>query len=392
MRLPLIAVALAAPAIPAVAQVEMVIGAVGGADADGRVAVDLRLLNDADTVQEMHLPDRVEARLESASGADRTLWLVRDDATPARKTLPAGGFARARYRFEARESDLAAGVLSVPAWSAQRIAFNLAPPPIETPPQVEPTDSPPWMTPAEERRTGHGFLDNLSSYEPVYAVYGPDTHSAARLQFSFKYQLLGHRSDKRPSWMNGLHFAYTQRMFWDLEEDSSPFRNIDYQPELLYITPAVTLGNDIHLNAQLGWRHESNGRAGDQSRSLNSLYVAPMAALPLGGGYTLTVAPRLSFLVGSKKDNPDIRQYRGHTALVAGIGKERSWQLATTTRFDVDSGKGSLNAELSYPLTGILHMLPDLYLFGQSFFGYGENLLDYNRSITRFRIGIGAIR
>lgn len=386
--------ALAMAAAPVAAQVEMVIGAVGDPDASGRPAVDLRLLNDAASAAEMQLPERVRARLEDAAGGAGILWLVRDATTPAQVSLPAGGFARARYRFEIRQPDLAKGVLSVPEWSAQRIAFTLKPPPVADPPvHMTASDAPSSVIPStEERMDGSGFLHNLSSYEPVYAVYGPDTNSAARLQFSFKYQLFGRRSDQRPSWLNGLHLAYTQRMFWDLEGDSSPFRNIDYQPELLYITPVVTLGQDMRLHAQLGWRHESNGQAGEESRSLNSLYIAPMAAMPLGDGYTLSVAPRLSFLVGSKKDNPDIRAYRGHTSIYAALGKERSWQLATTTRLDIESGRGSLNAELSYPLAGILHILPDLYLFGQGFVGYGENLLDYNRNLTRFRIGLGVVR
>src|SRR3546814_983218 len=76
-------------------------------------------------------------------------------------------------------------------------------------------------------------------------------------------------------------------MFWDLGAYSSPFRNIDFQPELFYLTPSTTLSNGISLSAQGGIRHESNGRDGDASRSINSIYIAPMAAIPLGDGYNL---------------------------------------------------------------------------------------------------------
>src|SRR3546814_1063191 len=82
-------------------------------------------------------------------------------------------------------------------------------------------------------------------------------------------------------------------MFWDLGAYSSPFRNIDFQPELFYLTPSTTLSNGISLSAQGGIRHESNGRDGDASRSINSIYIAPMAAIPLGDGYNLSLAPRL---------------------------------------------------------------------------------------------------
>src|SRR3546814_18179315 len=95
-------------------------------------------------------------------------------------------------------------------------------------------------------------------------------------------------------------------MFWDLESKSSPFRNIDFQPELIYITPTVGLTGDIAMTVQAGIRHESNGRDGPQSRSINSIYIAPMATLPIAGDYRLTFAPRLSLYVGNKSDNPDI--------------------------------------------------------------------------------------
>lgn len=35
---------------------------------------------------------------------------------------------------------------------------------------------------------------------------------------------------------------------------------------------------------------------------------------------------------------------------------------------------------------------PDVYLFAQSFVGYGENLLDYDRHLKRLRIGVALVR
>jgi len=51
-----------------------------------------------------------------------------------------------------------------------------------------------------------------------------------------------------------------------------------------------------------------------------------------------------------------------------------------------------VNGELSYPLPGLLGGGPDVYLFVQGFVGYGENLLDYNRSKTRLRAGFALVR
>ena len=117
-----------------------------------------------------------------------------------------------------------------------------------------------------------------------------------------------------------------------------------------------------------------------------------MAAIPLGSGYRLSLAPRLSLFVGDKSDNPDIRRYRGNTALSAEIGKDDGLRLSTLTRFNPASGKGAISADLSYPLPRLLGGGPDFYLFGQSFVGYGENLLDYDRKTTRLRIGVALVR
>src|SRR3546814_7244245 len=77
------------------------------------------------------------------------------------------------------------------------------------------------------------------------------------------------------------------------------------------------------------------------SRSLNTLYIQPVATMPIGK-YTLSLGPRLSFYVGSLEDNPDIKRYRGNTALFAQIGQDDGLRLTTNTRFNFSSGKGAI--------------------------------------------------
>src|SRR3546814_13900988 len=71
-------------------------------------------------------------------------------------------------------------------------------------------------------------------------------YSDARLQISFKYQIFGPPAapDRRQSWEQGIHFAYTQRMFWDLGAKSSPFRNIDFMPALFYLAPTLAFRSE----------------------------------------------------------------------------------------------------------------------------------------------------
>ena len=117
-----------------------------------------------------------------------------------------------------------------------------------------------------------------------------------------------------------------------------------------------------------------------------------MAAFSLNGDTRLTVAPRAWFYAGDLSDNPDIRRYRGNAGLFVEIGEENGLRLSTSSRFNFGSGKGSIAADLSYPLRRLLGGGPDFYLFGQTFTGYGENLLDYTRRMKRLRIGLALVR
>jgi outer membrane phospholipase A len=104
------------------------------------------------------------------------------------------------------------------------------------------------------------------------------------------------------------------------------------------------------------------------------------------------VAPRAWFYAGDLSDNPDIRRYRGNTGLFVEIGEENGLRLSTSSRFNLGSGKGAISGDLSYPLRRLLGGGPDFYLFAQSFTGYGENLLDYNKRVNRLRLGVALVR
>lgn len=365
-----------------------------------KIVVDLRLLNDGDRAVSYTLPEIVTARVMQ-EGAERAIALRCQQGTTRILMLPPTGFVKLDCHGDL-ETVLKSGTLSIPEWGSAEVSIKAderttrmataQPSPVKavSPEAGEELNA----APPGDRRAGNAFAGNLAPYEPIYAVYGPGTDSAARIQISFKYRLFGSRESAGlgPSWRDGLHFAYTQRMFWDVNARSSPFRNVDYLPELFYLTRPITLDEGFILGGQFGVRHESNGRAGEQSRSLNSVYLAPMAAIQLSNGYRLTVGPRLSFLIGDSSDNPNIMRYRGATSLFMEVGRKDGLRLSTSTRFNVSSGKGALGADISYPLNRLWSGGPDLYLYGQSFLGYGENLLDYDRKVTRLRIGLAIIR
>lgn len=383
-----------------------------------RVRVEITLLNPTSAKEARDLPNEIVAEL-TMDGQSIPVTLRRPEGAPALKAAT-GGFVQGEYLFAlppgvqagkgvlalAREKSALGYAFQIPK-SAVAISTRGSGASVDvasadvsgadvsaTEAEQEPAPIAATLdAPTAKPDRGNAFLGNLSSYDPIYAVYGPGTNSDGRLQISFKYQLFGEagKVGEGAPFINGLHFGFTQRLFWDLGANSSPFRNIDFMPEVFYLVPAMPVSDNLALGGQIGLRHESNGRDGDQSRSLNNFYVQTMATTALGK-YKLSIGPRLWFFVGDREDNPDIERYRGNTGLFAEIGRDDGLRLTATTRLNPSSGKGSINSEISYPMDRIIDTPLNLYVFGQGFAGYGENLLDYNRKTTRFRIGIGIVR
>ncbi|MDO6413192.1 phospholipase A [Sphingomonas sp. BIUV-7] len=380
---------LAAPAVAA--PIRLIVSGTKVDAAAGRVVVEIVAINPTGMAAAYEPSDTIAASLKSANGRSDTVTLrLAPGQSPHRDIAPAG-FAPLRY-----EGDLpigtGPGMLSLALADAPIIALNIpegAPSPdavqvaTAEPATIAPLPAPPSAGSPKD----NPFLANLSAYEPIYFVYGPGTDTAARIQISLKYQLLG----RRGNWLDGINFAYTQRMFWDLAQISSPFRDVNYMPELFYLVPPRTVGDGIAIGGRFGARHESNGRSGASSRTLNTLYIQPEATLPLGR-YSLTLGPRLWAYVGPQDGNPDIERYRGHSGLYVAFGEDEGLRLSLTSRLNFGSGKGAVDGVLSYPLTQMWASGPQLYLIAQGFAGYGESLLDYNRKQTRARIGFGITR
>ena len=401
-----VAAAIAAPQ----AEARMLVSAVEPADAGSFLLVEVTVLNTAAEAVEKSFPERMAGTLTIAR-RPVPVELVRAVDAPAAQTVPPGGFAQARYVLALPEGrplpsaalltlagqDTPGLAFSLPAASGRALAMR-KPEAAGAESEITPPDHAAILTPANEVSptpdTGNFYIGNLSSYAPIYAAYGPGTNTEIRLQFSLKYQLFGDPGAVGPghSPLNGIHFGYTQRMFWDWAAQSSPFRNIDFMPEIFYLVPAQQVADGFSLGGQAGLRHASNGRDGEDSRSINTIYFQPVGSTALGGGYRLSVGPMVEFYIGSLKDNPDIKRYRGSTGLFVEIDDVDGLRLSTNTRYSFRSGRASFNAELSYPFDRIIDTSLNLYLFGQFFTGYGENLLDYNRQDTRLRVGFAIVR
>lgn len=180
-----------------------------------------------------------------------------------------------------------------------------------------------------------------------------------------------------------LWFAYTQRSFWQLYDfdDSSPFRETDYEPEVLFNfrTRFSLLGLKFRF-FQFGINHQSNGQSDPVSRSWNRL-VANVGiergdlSLLLKGWYRLPESVE-------DDDNPGIDKYMGHGEVwIYYFLKSHRVGVMLRNNMDFREFRGAIQLEWSFPL------FAQVGGYVQYFIGYGESLIDYDHRVNRIGIG-----
>ncbi len=203
-------------------------------------------------------------------------------------------------------------------------------------------------------------------------------HTEAKFQISFKVKLwediLGRDMD--------LWFAYTQLAFWQVYNTafSSPFRETNYEPELL-----LNFRTDYNLFGlrgkiiNFGLNHQSNGRSEPLSRSWNRV-VANFGFER--GQFNLLLKTWYRIPENENDDdNHDIEKYMGYGELW-GFYFWKKTRFAMMVRNNLRSeNKGAVQLEWAFPL------IERISAYLQYFNGYGESLIDYDKSVNRFSIG-----
>jgi len=243
-----------------------------------------------------------------------------------------------------------------------------------------------------QRLTGRsaGLEPPLSQEDPIYFVLGGADGWDARFQLSFKYRLFDQASGygAEAPWLVGFYFGYTQTSFWDLSSDSKPFHDTSYRPSFFWKWDRTDSQTWID-SARFGFEHESNGQAGDESRSVNTLFVRPEWHWTTREGGAVEFTPKL-YAYLSKDENPDIQKYRGYADWRLRHDSGGLWITTAVGRLGT-AGKGALLLDLSRrmrdmkvgPLSGYLHF--------QYFNGYGESILDYNARSWNLRVGLAIV-
>lgn len=353
------------------------------------IVVEWLALNPGSVAVSFAPPPRLEARLTRGEQS----WLVTlRGLEPAAVEIAPRGFHRFRYEFVVPHdcSGLVVLEMLLPGQPVARAAWPVAPRAVAA--EKEPFRKMAGLKAAadEIERT---FQGRLAAHESIYFIYGADA-PAAKFQFSFKYRLMNLTEGDATRLPLTLQAGYTQRSLWDVGAESSPFYDTSYMPELIFesLAPLHEQQAVRWLGYQVAFKHESNGRAGDISRSLNTVYLRSGFTLGQMDDWHLIVAPEIFLYVGSRENNPDIADYRGYGQLRVALGR---YQNGPALIYTGHVGRGwerfSHQVDLTVPFkTSLLDF--ETYVLVQYFNGYGESLLSYRDKFETVRAGISFVR
>lgn len=234
-----------------------------------------------------------------------------------------------------------------------------------------------WSSlPNDRPFSGNGSPDLINPESTNY------NNIEARFQLSFKTKIL-----QSIFWGHGdLWVAYTQISHWQLynEKLSRPFREINYEPEVLLNFPVdfKILGFKTRM-VGIAFNHQSNGKSNPFSRSWNRIIFH--AGLEYKD-WSVYIRPWFR-LRASRDDNPDISEYIGRGDLnVIYSHNGNVFSLSGSHNLNFGSRiRGNALFSWSYPIQG------NLKGFLQISHGYGETLIDYNHEQTNIGIGVSLI-
>ncbi|HEU4601333.1 MAG TPA: phospholipase A [Steroidobacteraceae bacterium] len=350
--------------------------------------LELTLLNPTNEPEVVEVPDELHLRLETQN---RLATVVARSSQSGEITVEPHGFVRLQVQASLPKAMVGQVTVAATGFDTNPVALQIAgdekdataltevPPPKSTwNAQYTLVDKPPPIP--------------ISVYEPIYFLVGGDGGLNAKFQLSLRYRLFddkGRLANHLP-WIDDLYLSFTQTSLWNLHDQSNPFQDSSYRPRLFYADYSVAKFFDgrLRLGLEGGVGHESNGKDGEESRSYNMLYVRPVALLGDPEGLRAFIAPLIHNYI-AESDNPDIQKYRGYVDWLVGIGSKGGLDFSATLRKGTASNFGSVELNLSYPLSKLSGGDLTGWLLLQYFAGYGESLLDYNRKLdSQWRLGV----
>lgn len=227
------------------------------------------------------------------------------------------------------------------------------------------------------------IIDNMPMfgiYQDNYFITGiPVNEAITRHTSDAKYQVsFRHRVTKTVLPLNtALFLTYTQRSFWNVYEESLPFKDSNFNPGIS-LSRHLTYNDKLWGIANLGLEHESNGRDSIYSRSWN--YLMGNVTYFLNGSISLTGKIWMGLLA---EENQDLFAYKGIGQLTFNYHSKDDFLYVSTTINPRKGGRVNTIVEVSIrPFESM-----NQYVFLQWYQGYAENLLNYNELSSKVRLG-----
>ncbi|SEM70390.1 phospholipase A [Halomonas caseinilytica] len=199
-----------------------------------------------------------------------------------------------------------------------------------------------------------------------------------QFQFSAKFELA---DDLLPAG-GDLYFGYTQRSWWQAynTDASSPFRETNYEPEIFAdFDNDWTIAGWTNIHNRLSLNHQSNGRSGEMSRSWNRVILTSTF---VNDAWAVSLAPFWRVPESEDDDdNPDIEHFVGYGDVTVARRLFGDHEASLMWRGNPSSGNMGAQFDYSWPLFGKVrgHI--------QYYHGYGDSLIDYDRSVHRLGLG-----
>lgn len=355
--------------------------------------------NESEETQQLTLPEDLLLRMQFEQGSVSFLTATAEESEAV--TIDAGEFLFKEYSLEFPTGTLGIVEVMIADQPSSTVLISLHEPDNPDDPGknivASESDIKDEHLPSNESLFSlyQNYMAKLSPYKPMYFLVGADPQDSS-FQISLKYRPFNPAGSlaKYLTWLQRVHFAYTQTSFWDLDSDSAPFQDTSYKPELFYLSQNIAFRPQwmSGMFLQTGVLHESNGRGGDSSRSTNSVYIQPSFVFfdedtELG----LLISPNFSaYFNNNDKTNPDLADYRGHVGLDLKFGQAKGAVAGVSLRF-AERGT-SVQADLTYPISKLLGNNLDIYLHLQYVDTIAESLLDYTERNRAFRLGFALVR
>lgn len=221
-------------------------------------------------------------------------------------------------------------------------------------------------------------------YKDNYFIFGPPIGSKpTKENTNIKFQISIAQKLTRSTlpWGTYLYLYYTQKVFWNVLENSMPMTDLNFNPGI-GLTKPIFVKNRFLGKVSLMLEHESNGRDSIWSRSWERVSLAASVVIDP----QFTVFGKFWIPIVDGVHNKDILRYCGIYQVgwaFQSVNRKLSCSLLLVKRLG-----NVFNFNTTFEVAYRFSRKSNQYLFAQYYNGYGEGLLDYKKFHSQLRIGI----